>query len=175
MTIKHHAKLQSLLFVFTLLFSLTACGGGGGGGETTPTTQLQAQKITAIFALQGSAAIIVGSVDLVVVLPDGFVLETDSSNQPTTSAMTLLVPGATSATNYIPATAGANGAIKAGIIKSDGFAGNVNLVKMTRIYAAGATLPTADDFILTVVASDLNGTTLADISGQINVSSQPAL
>lgn len=173
MTIKNLPKQLALLIVFTLLFSLTACG--GGGGETTPTPQPQAQTVTVTVALQGNAATIVGSVDLDVVLPDGFVLEIDTATgQPTDTALTFLVPGATFALNYLPETTAVNGEIKAGIIKSDGFAGNSSLVQVSRTYAAGATLPTANDFMVTVVASDLYGVALTGISEQISVSFQPA-
>lgn len=171
MTIKYLSKLFFLLFTSTLLLSLTACGGGGGGdGETIP----QAQKVTATFALQGNAAALVGAIDLDILLPAGFVLETDSSNQPTASALIFLVNGATAVANYTPETSAANGAIKAGIIKIDGFAGNSSILQISRTYAVGATLPTAGDFMVTVTASDLNGVALPGISGQISVSSQPA-
>lgn len=168
MTIKHLSKLLPLLSALSLLLFLTACG--GGGGETTS----QSQKVTTTFVLQGDAALLVGAVDLDLLLPAGFGLETDSSNQPTASALTILVDGATAAVNYTPETIAVNGAIKAGIIKSDGFAGNSSLLQISRTYAAGVTLPTAGDFIVTVAASDLSGVALTGISGQINVSSQPA-
>jgi hypothetical protein len=169
MTIKRLSKRLFFLLACTLLFTLTACG--GGGGETT----LQAQKVTAAFALQGSAATIVGAVDLDVVLPAGFVLEIDTATaQPIDTALTSLVPGATFVPNYLPETTAANGEIKVGIIKSDGFAGNSSLMQVSRTYAAGATLPSADDFMVTVIASDLNGATLPSISGKISISTQPA-
>lgn len=170
MTIKHLSKLFPLLSALSLLLSLAACGGGGGGGETIP----QPQRVTAIFALQGNAAALVGAVDLDVLLPAGFVLEIDSFNQSTDSALTFLVNGATAVVNYTPETNAANGAIKAGIIKIDGFAGSSSLMQISCTYAVGATLPTANDFMVTVTASDLNGVALTGISGQTNVSSQPA-
>lgn len=162
---KNLAKRIPLLFTFTLLLFLFACGDGD--------TPQEAHEVTVAFALQGNAATVVGSVDLDVVLPDGFVLETDSTNQPTTSAMTLLVPDATFALNYIPATVAANGAIKGAIIKAGGFAGNANLVQMTHTFAAGATLPNANDFVVTFVASDLNGVPLSGVTGQISITTQP--
>ena len=175
MTIKHFSKRLSLLLTCTLLFSLTACGGGGGGDAGGGGATLQAQKVTVTFALQGSAATIVGAVDLDVVLPVGFVLEADTATgQPTATALTFLVPGATFVPNYLPETAAVNGEIKAGIIKSDGFAGNSSLVQVSRIYAAGTTLPSAEDFMAAVIASDLSGATLTSISGKISVSTQPA-
>lgn len=168
MKIMHLTKLLPLLLTFTFLISLTACGGGGGG-----TAAPQAQKVTVTLGLQGSAATIVGAVDIDAVLPDGFVLELDTATGlPTDTALTLLVPGATFAPNYIPETTAANGEIKAGIIKSDGFAGNASLVEMTHTFAAGATLPIASDFTVTVVASDLNGATLTGISELISISVQ---
>ena len=173
MRIKQTAQLLILLLSLTLLLTLTACGGGGGGGSEGDGggTTLQAQKVTATFALQGGATI-VGSVDLEVVLPVGFVLETDNTAQPTASSMTLLVNGATSAVNYTPATIAANGEILVAIIKSDGFVGNTNLIQMSHIYAAGTTLPTADDFMVTVGASDLNGVPLTGITAQVSISNQ---
>lgn len=172
MMIKTAPRLLNLLLSFALLFTLSACGGGGGGG-TTPTPQPQAQKVTVTLGLQGNAATTVGSVDIDVVLPDGFVLETDAATGlPTNAALTLLITGATFAPNYIPETAAVNGAIKAGIIKSDGFAGNASLVRMTHTFAAGATLPNANDFMVTVIASDLNGAPLTGISELISISVQ---
>jgi hypothetical protein len=162
--IKH--LLLPLLLTFTLLLSLSACG---GGGEPTP----QPQKVTVTLGLQGNAATVVGSVDVDIVLPDGFVLEMAPSGQPADTALTTLVLGATFAANYIPETTVANGEILVGIIKGDGFAGNASLVQISRNYIAGATLPTAADFIVTVVASDLTGAPLTNISGQINVNTQP--
>lgn len=166
---KHLSKLLSLLLTFTLLL-LSACGGGGGGPTPQP------QKVTVTLGLQGDAATVVGSVDVDVVLPDGFVLEMDNStNQPTATALSIMVSGATFAANYIPESTVANGEILAGIIKGDGFAGNASLVQIFRTYAAGTTLPTADEFIVTVVASDLDGVPLTNISGQINIDTQPVL
>lgn len=48
MTIKPLAKLLALLFIFTLLFSLTACGGGGGegGGDTAATNPANATPVS---------------------------------------------------------------------------------------------------------------------------------
>lgn len=172
MIYQYLSKRLLFLLPFTILIALTACGGGGGGGGGTAP---QAQKVTATLGLLGSASTTVGSVDIDVVLPYGFVLETDTATGlPLDTVLTLLVPGATFAPNYIPETASANGGIKAGIIKSDGFAGNASLVQLTHTFAAGATLPTADDFIVTVVASDLNGVPLG-ITEQISISTQPAL
>lgn len=176
MRIKYLSKLLPLLLTFTLLFFLTACGGGGGGTTSAPQPQpqAQAQKVAITFALQGNVAAIVGAVDLDVLLPAGFVLEVDSSNQPTANVLTFLVNGATAVVNYTPETIAANGAITAGIIKSDGFAGNSSLMQISRTYAAGATLPMADDFMVTVVASDLNGVPLTSVTAQISISTQPA-
>jgi hypothetical protein len=178
MTIKQTTKLLTLLLSLTLLLTLTACGGGGGGGDAGSGggggggITLQAQKVTVTLGLQGNAAATVGSVDLNVLLPTGFVLEIDGTAQPTAAAMTLLVPGATTAANYTPATTAANGEIKAGIIKTEGFAGNAVLLQISRTYAAGATLPTAGDFMVTVIASDLNGIALTGISTQISINTQ---
>jgi hypothetical protein len=134
---------------------------------------VQAQKVTATLSLQGSASTTVGSVDLSVLLPDGFVLEADNLNQPTASALAFLVTGATAIVNYTPATIAANGELKAGIIKSDGFTGNSSLMQISRTYAAGATLPNDDNFMVTVVASDLNGVPLTGITVQISINAQP--
>lgn len=169
---KYHSKLLSLLLPLSLLIALTACGGGGGGGEATPTPQ--AQKVTVTIGLQGNSAVTVGSVDLDVVLPDGFVLETDNVAQPPASALTLLIDNATTATNYTPETSASNGGIRAAIIKTDGFAGNAGLMQLSRIYTAGATLPKTDDFMVTVIASDLNGAPLTGITAQVNITAQPA-
>ena len=164
--IKHHSKLLPLFLTFTFLLLLSACG----SEDPTP----QRQKVTVTLGLQGSAATVVGSVDVDVVLPDGFVLEMDNpSGQPIDTALSLLVSGATFSSNYIPETSIANGEIIVGIIKGDGFAGNASLVQISRTYAAGTTLPTADDFIVTVVASDLDGVPLTDITGQINIDTEP--
>jgi hypothetical protein len=174
MMIKQRTKLLTLVLALTLLLTLTACGGGGGDEGGGGTTQ-QAQKVTATFALQGSAVTIVGAVDLDVLLPAGFVLETDTTTgQPIDTALTFLVPGATFVPNYLPETTAVNGEIKAGMIKSDGFAGNSSLVQVSRTYAAGTNRPSANDFMVTVIASDLNGATLAGISGKISISTQPA-
>lgn len=178
MTIKNLSKLLALLFACILLFSLTACGGGGGGGgegAVPPTQQAQkAQQVTVTFGLNGGSATTVGAVDLDVVLPDGFVLAVDSSTGlPTDTALALLVSGAYLEANYIPETTAANGAIDAGIMKGDGFAGNSNLIQLTHTFAAGVTLPTANDFMVTVVASDLNGVPLTAINGQISITTQP--
>ena len=174
MKIYNVTKLLPLLISIALLLILTACGGGGGGSDEDEETTLdpQAQQVTVTLGLQGNATPLVGSVDLDVVLPDGFVLATDSSGQATAAALTFLVAGATGAANYLPATATASGKINAGIIKTDGFPGNADLLQISRTYAAGASLPTANDFMATVVASDLNGATLAGISERISINTQ---
>lgn len=170
MTIKHLSKLFTFFLTATLLSSLTACGGGGGESTPAPQPQAQAQKVTVTLGLQGSAATIVGSVDLDVVLPDGFVLETDSSNLPTASALTFIVNSDYAVANYTPETPTVNGAINSAIIKTTGFAGNTNLMQISRTYAVGTTLPTVDDFMVTVVASDLNGVPLTAVTAQVSIS-----
>ena len=174
MTLKPLTKLLSALFFSSILLILTACGGGGSGGDGGGNVSPQPQKATVTFALQGGPAI-VHSVQLQVVLPDGFVLETDTSNQPIGSALTLLVTGAElNDLSYIPATPASNGEIIAAIGKVDGFPGDTNLMQISCTYAPGATLPTVGDFIVTVDASDLNGVALGGISEKISVDIQPA-
>lgn len=168
--LKPLTKLLALLFSFSILLILTACGGGGSGDDVSP----RPQKATVTFALQGGPAI-VHSVQLQVVLPDGFVLETDTSNQPTGSALTLLVTGAElNDVSYLPATSASNGEIIAAIGKIEGFPGDASLMQISSTYAPGAALPTVGDFIVTVDASDLNGVALSGISEKISVDIQPA-
>lgn len=168
MKMNHLSRKLTLILSFILLFFLTACGDGG----TTSTPQ----KITVTFSLSGNAATTVGSVDLGVVLPDGFVLAMDNStNQPTDAALSILVTGATFAANYIPATAVANGEVLAGIIKGNGFVGNANLVQITSTFSAGSTLPAVDDFKVTVVARDLNGVEMSEITAQVSINTEPVL
>lgn len=174
MTTKTLLKLFTLLCSLALILVLSACGSGG----STPTkVQLQPQKVTATVALQGAPETIVGAVRLDVVLPTGFVLETDSSSQPTVSALTFLVPGdnVLTATTYIPETGTANGLITTGIIKPNGFAGNATLLRISCIYPVGATLPTAEDFIVSLTtASDTEGLDLNGLSLQITISTETA-
>ena len=176
MTIKALNKLLPRLFYFAVLLILTACGGGGGdggggdGGDASP----QPQKATVTFALQGGPAI-VHSVQLNIVLPEGFVLETDTSNKPAVTALTLLVTGAElNDFAYTPATPVINGEITGAIVKIDGFPVDANLMQISCIYAPGTTLPTVDDFIVTVDASDLDGASLGGITEKISISIQPA-
>lgn len=169
MKIKRLTKLLSRLFSFSFLLILTACGGGGGGSDASP----QPQKATVTFALQGGPAI-VNSVQLNVVLPEGFVLETDTSDQPTVSALTLLVTRAEiNDFSYTPETPVINGEITVAIAKVDGFPGDANLMQISCTYAPGTTLPTVDDFIVTVDASDLNGASLVGITEKISIVIQP--
>lgn len=170
MTIKSLTKLLRLISTFSLLLLLAACG-----EDVTAPTRLnpQAHKVTVTIGLQGSPATMIGSVDLDVILPAGFVLETASS-EPTESALTFLVDGATADVNYIQEDVSANGEIKAVIIKADGFAGDAALMQISRIYPANATLPTADNFIVTAVAYDFNTTVVDAISEKISVSIQLA-
>jgi hypothetical protein len=163
MTIKPLTKRLVYTLSFTFLLFLAACG-----GDASAPTKLspQAHKVTVTIGLNGSAATMIGSVDLTVVLPAGFVLETDSSGQPTGSTLSFLVEGAEIAgANYIPAANGDNGKILAAFAKSSGFAGDANLVQISRIYPANATLPTEDNFIITVVANDTNPTNTTVVNG----------
>lgn len=169
MTIKRLCLTLSL----TLLLFLAACG-----DDVSAPTKLspQAHKVTVTVGLNGSPAIMIGSLDLALVLPAGFVLETDNSGQPTGSALSFLVDGAEIAgANYIPATNGVNGEIVAALAKSSGFAGDANLMQISRIYPANATLPSENNFIITVVANDTNPTNttvINDISATISISTQ---
>lgn len=167
MTIKPLTKLLSFALSLTLSILLTACG-----DDVSAPTQLspQAHKVTITIGLNGSPATMISSVNLDVILPQGFVLETDDSGQPTDSALTFLVDGTMPAVNY----ASANGEIKAAIIKTDGFAGDVDLMQIACIYPANATLPTENDFIVTAVAYDFNATAVDDISEKISISIQLA-
>ena len=168
MTLKTLIKLLA----FTLLFLLTACG----ADDTSDPTKLspQAHKVTVTIGLNGSAATTIGSVDLDVLLPAGFVLETDSSGQPTASALTFLVAGAMSEVNYV----GSTGAINAKIIKTDGFPGDADLMRISRVYPADATLPTDTSFSVTVVAYDVgdpqNPTVISGLAERITVSTELA-
>lgn len=175
MMIKSLTKLLRLIPSFSLLLLLVACG-----DDVADPTRLnpQAHKVTVTIGLNGNPATMIGSVDLDVILPAGFVLETDNSGQPTDSALSFLVDGAEIAgANYIPAINGVNGEIVAALVKSSGFAGDADLLQISRIYPANATLPTANDFIITVVANDTNptNTTVVDaISAKISISIQLA-
>ena len=174
MRIKAQIKLLPLLLCVIVLLILPACGGGGGDGGGGGNDSPQPQKATVTFALQGSPAI-VNSVQLNIVLPDGFVLETDTSNEPTVSALTLLVTGAElNEFSYTQATSAINGEISVAIAKLDGFPSDTNLMQISCIYAPGAAPPTVGDFIVTVDASDLNGGPLDGISEKIKVAIQPA-
>jgi hypothetical protein len=169
--LKPLTKLLSLLFSFSALLILTACGGGGKNGDNTSP---QPQKATVTFALQDGPASVY-SVQLHVVLPDGFVLETDISNQPTDRALTLLVTGAElNDVAYIPATPAINGELIAAIGKVEGFPGDASLMQISCTYAPGVTLPTVGDFMVTVDASDMNGVPLGGISEKISIVIQPA-
>lgn len=167
MTIKPLTKLLFLTLPFTLLLLLAACG-----DDVSDPTRLspQAHKVTVTIGLNGNPVTMIGSVDLDVILPEGFVLETDSSGQPSESALTFLVDGAMSDVNYASAT----GEINAAIIKTAGFAGNADLMQISRIYPANATLPTDNQFSVTVVAYDFNTTTVNDISAMIRINIQLA-
>lgn len=177
MTIKYQKKQVLLLLLAIFLLFLTACSGGGGSASPQPggNTSPQPQKVTVTFALQGSSDLVY-SADLAVVLPESFVLELESGSidQPSASALALLVTGAGTDFSYTPANAGINGEIVAAFIKSDGFLGNSSLMQISRTYVAGAILPTVDDFIVTAGVSDLDGNPLTGITAAVNIQMQPA-
>lgn len=170
MIIKKLTKPLTLLFSITLLLVLTACG----EGDSTPTkSQLSAQKVTVTFALQGAPATVY-SAQIDVRLPDGFVLEMDNTTNPptpTASALTVLVNGDKGA-NYIPADGTTDGKILAAIAKIDGFAGDADLMQISCTYAAGATLPTAEDFTVTLAASDSSAGVEKDYPAQISIKTE---
>lgn len=159
-------RLTKLFAIMTLLF-LTACG----DDVSDPTKLLPlAHTLTVTIGLSGSPETMIGSVDLDIILPPGFVLETDNSGQPVDRALTFLVDGAMSDVNYTSA----NGRVAAAIIKTDGFAGNADLLKISGVYPANAILPTGNNFIVTAVAYDFNTAAINDISEKINISIQLA-
>lgn len=151
----------------TLLLFLAACG----DDVSAPTKLLPLpHTVTVTMGLSGSPETMVGSVDLAAILPAGFVLETDSSGQPTASALTFLVDGAMADVNYV----GATGEINVAIIKTDGFAGNADLLQISGTYPANTILPTENSFTITAVAYGFNTTAVEDISDKINISVQLA-
>lgn len=165
--LKPLTKLFFYTLPLTFLLFLAACG----DDVSAPTKLLPlAHTVTVTIGLSGSPETMVGSVDLAVVLPAGFVLETDSSGQPTASALTFLVDGAMADVNYSSAT----GEISAAIIKTDGFAGNADLLQISGTYPANAILPTENSFAITAVAYGFNTTAVDDISDKINISVQLA-
>lgn len=164
-------KPLTKLFFYTLplsfLLFLAACS----DDVSAPTKLLPlAHTVTVTVGLSGSPETMVGSVDLAVVLPAGFVLETDSSGQPTASSLTFLVDGAMADVNYVSAT----GELTAAIIKIDGFAGNADLLQISATYPANAILPTGNSFSITAVAYGFNTTAVDDISDKININVQLA-
>lgn len=158
--------LTKLLAMATLLL-LTGCG-----DEVSDASKLLPlpHTVTATIGLSGSPETRIGSVDLAVTLPAGFVLETDGSGQPPASALTFLVDGALADFNYSSAT----GEISAAIIKTDGFAGNADLLRISGTYPADAVLPAVNSFAITAVAYGFNTTAVDDISDKINISVQLA-
>lgn len=167
MTLKPLTKLFFYTLPLTFLLFLAACG----DDVSAPSKLLPlAHTVTVTIGLSGSPETRIGSVDLDVILPPGFVLETDSSGQPVNSALTFLVDGAMADVNY----ASANGKITAAIIKTDGFAGNADLMRISGVYPAETVLPTGNSFIINAVAYSFNTTAVDDISDKINISVQLA-
>lgn len=170
-TIKPLSKLLAFTLSCTLLLLLAACGEDGSDPDRLSP---QAHKVTLTIGLNGSPSATIGSADLDVILPEGFVLETDNSGQPTANALTFLVAGAMSVVSYDSA----NGEIKTKIIKNDGFAGDAELMQISCLYPANATLPTGNTFGVTVVAIDindpLNPIVIEGISEKISISIQAA-
>ena len=163
-------KLLVLTLSLTLLLLLTACG-----DDVSDPTKLspQAHKVTVTIGLNGSPETMVGSVYLDVLLPEGFVLETDSMGQPTENALSFLVADAMPVVNYASAT----GEITAAIIKTDGFAGDAALMQVSRIYPNNATLPTENNFDIIIVAyyaDPQNPKAVDAISEKININVQLA-
>lgn len=157
-------KLLVLMLSSTLLL-LTACG-----DDVSDPTKLMplAHKVTVTIALNGSPETMIGSVGLDMVLPEGFVLETDSMGQPTGSALSFLVNGAMADVNYISNT----GELNAAIIKTEGFAGDTALMQISCIYPANAIIPTKNDFIVNAVTYDADpqNPKAIDISEKISIS-----
>ncbi len=143
------SMLKSFALVL-LLLPLFACGGGGGMTTMISTTTPTAQKVELTIGLQGSGT--VGAVDVEIVLPAGFILELDETGKPTEAALIELVSGGTMEINYIAETAQTNGMLDIGLINVTGFAADAALLKVSRVYAAGATLPSVDDFAVSLEA-----------------------
>ena len=147
MTIKHLSKLLSLLLTFTLLLSLIACGGGGGGGEEDPVPVVKTAKLTiGIQRLDATQGTNVGSVDLDVTLPTAFVLQTTTTNIPTTMTAQVTGLNVQQGVNYTHPT------LTLTLIKGDATAFSTgNLVSFTRTLQSGEALPTASSFQLNLI------------------------
>jgi hypothetical protein len=164
-----NSSVLKVLALVLLLIPLLACGGGGGGD--TPAPAAVAQRVDLTAGLEGDGA--VGAVDVEIVLPEGFILEVDDSGQPTDTALAKLVEGGNMAVNYTPETEATNGQLIIAIISASGFEPSADLLKVSRIYAAGASLPAADDFAISIEAFDLDGAAMPALSLITNLTITP--
>jgi hypothetical protein len=142
-----------------LLLPLFACGGGSGSAAPHAATE---QQVDLTVALQGSG--IPGAVDIVVVLPEGFILEVDEDGEPTDTALVELVESAFMMVSYTPETTEDNGRLAIAFINTSGFAEDAAMFKISKIYAAGSAPPSEDDFEVTLMAFDLDGVELPGIT-----------
>lgn len=161
------------LFVYTLTLTifllLTACG-----EDTSAPTRLSPlpHTVTVTFGLQGSSATTVSGVDLDVLLPPGFVLETDNLGDPTDNALKFLVDNDEDQVFADANYKEENRTIKAVITKTYGFAADADLMQISCIYPANTILPTLESFSVTAVANDLTPTPRSDISYGIRIDIQ---
>jgi hypothetical protein len=145
-----NTSILKVLVLVLLLIPLFACG---GGDTSTP-----AQRVDLRIGLEGDG--IVGAVDVEIVLPEGFVLKVDDAGQPTDTALVMLVEGGDMEVNYTPETEASNGQLIIAIINASGFEASADLLKISRVFAAGTSRPTADDFAISIEAYDLEGVAL---------------
>ncbi len=146
------------VWVSLLLFALlTACGGGGGGGEggTIPVPHA-----VAMLALTTGGDTI-GSIDLVLDLPEGFHLATDGAGGLLEGVLQEEIADVFTLTEYLPEDAFNLGRLHLVLISPEGFTSGAFL-SLRRPLAAGELLPPAEAFVVSsLTVTNLEGVGLS--------------
>lgn len=137
------------------------CGGNDIAERSFTITASAPNQIRTDYTLALAGSSTVTSLEFVITLPAEFLLPIDASGQPLASSLQVLVQSSVSAINYSPA----NGTLRIGMIKADGFAINTNLLTISRVLSEGETPPGVINFPVTLLeAGDLNGTVVTGVS-----------
>jgi hypothetical protein len=142
-----------IVSVFLMLIAMAGCGGGGGSTPTPTPTPTQPTTAKLVLSTSGTlpSGVLIGGIDIIVKLPAGVSVKTDSASTAVSSSVMAASGQAASGSLVVGNYATASNTVHIVLVNAAGF-GVGEYITLTCDIAAGTT-PTAASFSLSNFSS----------------------